>query len=181
MILTILLILAVVIGALAAFIASRPSQFHVTRSATLPAPPAVVFDEVNDLHHFQAWSPWARLDPNSKLTYSGPIAGEGASFTWSGSNKVGEGTMTITESRPAELVAVRLDFVKPFKGTNQVQFTFQPATEGTLMTWSMTGTANFVFKAMGLFMDCDKMCGDQFEQGLANLHEIVSQPATAQP
>lgn len=87
--------------------------------------------------------------------------------------------MTITESRPSELVRFRLDFVKPFAGTNVAEFTFKPEGDQTQVTWTMTGTKNFVFKAVGLFMNCDRMVGGQFEQGLADLKSVV-QPAGAQ-
>ena len=32
---------------------------------------------------------------------------------------------------------------------------------------------------MGLFMDCDKMCGGMFEEGLANLRAVVERPAAS--
>src|SRR5581483_9404043 len=77
--------------------------------------------------------------------------------------KVGQGRMTQTENRPNELIRFRLDFEKPFKGTNIAEFTFKPEGSQTVVTWSMSGKYNFVMKAMGLILNCDKMCGDQFE------------------
>jgi hypothetical protein len=100
MIITILIALAVIIIALIVIVAMRPSDFRVTRTATISAPAEVVFTQVNDLHKWEAWSPWAKLDPAAKITYEGPPAGAGASFRWAGNNKVGEGSMIIMESRP---------------------------------------------------------------------------------
>lgn len=170
---TILIALAAIVAVFVVVVAMRPAEFRVSRSATLPAPPAVVFAHVNDLHNWEAWSPWAKLDPQAKGTYDGPQEGEGASFAWSGNSEVGEGRMTITESRPHQLLRLRLEFVKPFKATNEAEFTFQPEGEQTLVTWSMSGRNNFMSKAVGLFMDCEKMVGGQFEQGLANLTSVV--------
>jgi hypothetical protein len=34
----------------------------------------------------------------------------------------------------------------------------------------MSGKNNFMGKAIGLLMNCDRMIGGQFEQGLANLN-----------
>jgi len=174
MIIKILAGLVILVAALVAFIATRPADFTVTRSAVLPAPPAAVFAQVNDLHKWEAWSPWAKLDPNSKATFNGPAAGPGSSMAWAGNNEVGEGKMTITESVPAERIAMRLEFLKPFQATNTTEFTFKPEGDGTRVTWTMSGKNNFMAKAVGLFMDCDKLVGGQFEQGLANLKGVVA-------
>src|SRR5262245_45399381 len=155
-------------------VATRPADFRVSRSATIPAPADLVFAQVNDLHKFQDWSPWAKIDPNCKLTFEGPPAGVGASFAWAGNKDVGEGRMTIIESKPGELVKFRLEFLKPFEATNTAQFDFKPAGNQTDVTWSMFGQNNFMMKAFSMFMDCDKMVGPDFEKGLANLKSVVT-------
>lgn len=172
MLITILIAVAVAILALVGFIASRPNEFRITRSATITAPLAQVFERVNDFDHWQAWSPWARMDPNAKNSFEGTPSGVGAIFHWEGNNKVGEGGMTILESWQPERIRIQLDFLKPFKATNAVEFTFAPEGDGTLVTWSMSGRANFMNKAFTLVMGCDKMIGGQFEQGLANLNAV---------
>jgi hypothetical protein len=164
--------LALIVLVFLIVVAARPSQFRVTRAAAIAAPEAVVFPQVNNLHNWEAWSPWAKLDPAAKNTYDGPPEGVSASFAWAGNNKVGAGSMTITGSQPNELVQMRLDFLKPFKGTNLVEFTFKPEGGQTVVTWTMTGKYNFIMRAVGLFMDCDKMCGGFFEKGLADMKAI---------
>jgi len=150
-------------------VATRPANFRVSRSATIGAPPAIIYDHVSNLHKMQEWSPFAKIDPAAKMTFSGPESGKDASFAWVGNAQAGEGSMTCTEARPGEELDYRLDFVKPFKGTNQVVFAFEPKGDQTVVTWTMTGTYNFVTKAVSLFMDCDKMCGPLFEKGLGDL------------
>lgn len=169
----ILTTLAVLVLLFIIIVSRRPSEFRVTRSATIAAPPAVVFAQVNDLGKWDAWSPWAKLDPNAKHTFEGPPAGPGAKMSWSGNNKVGAGNMTITESRPPEFLRFHLEFLKPFAATNTTEFTFQSAGQQTTVTWNMVGQANFISQAVGLFMDCDKMVGGQFEQGLAQLKTVA--------
>jgi carbon monoxide dehydrogenase subunit G len=169
----ILIAIAVIIAVFVVIIATRPADFRVSRSATLPAPPAVVFEQVNDFHKWEAWSPWAKLDPNAKNTFEGPAAGSGAIFRWAGNNQVGEGAMTIMESKPGELVRINLEFIKPFAGTSTAEFTFKPVGDQTEVTWSMSGKNNFIGKAMSLIMNCEKMIGPQFEQGLANMRAVV--------
>lgn len=173
---TLLIALAALVGMAALFlivVALQPSEFHVVRSATMAASPEEVFQEVNDLRKWDAWSPWAKLDPNVKNTFAGANEGEGAIFRWSGNEKVGEGSMTIVESRPHELIRLKLEFVKPFEDKADVEFAFEPQDDGTQVTWSMSGENNFVGKVMCLFMDMDDMIGSQYEEGLANLKKIV--------
>lgn len=169
----ILIVVIVVAGALAAFIATRPAEFSVTRSARFAAPAPAVFAQVNELRRWKAWSPWAKKDPQAKETYDGPAAGAGAAMSWAGNREVGEGRMTIVESRPAELVRFRLEFFKPFAATNDAEFAFRPAGGGTEVTWTMRGRSNFIGKAMCLVFDMDKMVGGDFERGLASMRAIV--------
>ena len=173
MIIDIVIVLALVIGVLFVVAALRPAEFRVSRKGLVSAPADVVFPHVNNLHNWEAWSPWAKLDPAAKTTYSGPAEGKDAAFSWSGNNKIGEGKMTITESRPRELVRFQLDFLRPFKATNTAEFTFKPAGDQTEVTWNMSGKCNFVARLFGLFVNCDKMVGAQFEKGLADLNTTV--------
>jgi hypothetical protein len=113
------------------------------------------------------------MDPACKNTYEGPPAGTSANFAWAGNKKVGEGRMTITESQPADLIRIRLEFLKPFKATNTAEFTFQPEAGQTVVTWSIFGKNNFMGKAFGLIMNYDKMVGGDFEKGLASLKSIA--------
>ena len=165
----ILLVLAVVIVALCVFVATRPSAFHIERSAGIAAPPAVVFAQVNDFHRWDAWSPWAKMDPAMKVSYAGAPAGEGAAYSWIGNSQVGEGTMTITESKPADRITIRLEFLKPMAATNTATFTFKGDGPGTDVTWAMDGNNGFMGKAFSVFMNMDRMLGAYFEQGLAQM------------
>src|SRR6266545_8342566 len=96
--------IAAIAVVLAVVVARQPFRFRIARSAAISAPPEQVFAQVNDLPSWEAWSPWLKDDPASRTAYEGPPAGPGAAFTWSGNSNVGEGRMTITESRPHELV-----------------------------------------------------------------------------
>jgi len=169
----ILIGLAVIVVVFVVIVALQPSEFRVVRSATISAPPPAIFAEVNDFHKWEAWSPWAKLDPAAKSSFDGPAAGTGAIFNWSGNNEVGEGSMTITESRPSDLIRIKLDFTKPFEATNTTEFTFKPEGNQTVVTWSMFGENNFMAKAFGLLMNMDKMVGGDFEKGLAQLKSVM--------
>ena len=168
----------VVVGAgVAGVVATRPSEFRVVRSTTIAAPAPVIFAQVNDFHRWDAWNPWAKVDPAMKQTYEGAPAGVGAVYTWAGNREAGEGRMTIIESRPNDLIRVRLEFLKPFAGTSIATFTFKPEGPGTLVTWSMAGENNFIAKAVHLVMDMDKMIGGNFEKGLAQMKTVAEAAA----
>lgn len=170
---SILLVLVLVIAAFLIAAATRPDHFSVTRSTIIQAPPATVFALVNDFHQWEDWSPWAKVDPNAKNSFEGPASGVGAVFKWSGNNDVGEGGMTITESKPAELIKLDLVFKRPMEGTNLTVFTFKPEGAGTNVSWTMSGDNNFISKMIGLIINCDKMVGGMFEKGLASMKTLA--------
>jgi hypothetical protein len=169
----ILSILVVLILGLVIFIYLKSPDFCITRSRRIQAPAGVIFAQIEDFHLWEAWSPWAKMDPQAKNTFDGPATGLGSSFRWEGNNQVGSGIMTVLESRPSQSLRIRLQFLKPFAATNTAEFTLTPAEGGTLVTWSMTGKNNFIAKLAGLFFDCDKLVGGQFEQGLISLQTIA--------
>jgi hypothetical protein len=165
----ILLVVAALIVVFAVIVSLQPADYRIARSAKIAAPPATVFPFVSDFHRWDAWSPWAKLDPAMKTIYEGPASGTGAIYRWSGNKEVGEGQMTLIESQPNDLVRIKLDFLKPFADTSTAEFTFKPAGDQTEVTWSMFGKRNFLSKAVCLFMNMDKMLGGEFEKGLAKM------------
>jgi hypothetical protein len=173
MIKKILIGLAVIVLLFLVVVAFQPAEYQVKRSATISAPPAVVFDQVNDFHKWEGWSPWAKLDPAVKNTFEGPPAGTGAIFSWVGNKDVGEGRMTLTESHTNDLVKINLEFIKPFASVALTEFAFKPAGNQTAVTWTMSGHNNFMGKAMCLFMNMDKMVGGDFEKGLAQMKSVA--------
>jgi uncharacterized protein YndB with AHSA1/START domain len=172
MIKKILIGLVIVVVILAVVILLQPSHYHIERSATISAPPATVFAQVNDFHKWEAWSPWAKLDPAMKQNFEGAPAGNGASYSWAGNSQVGEGRMTITESHPSDLIKIKLEFIKPFPATDSTVFTFKPQGNQTAVTWTLDGDNNFVGKAFSLVMNMDKMVGGDFEKGLAQMKAV---------
>lgn len=164
----ILVALAVVVAVLLIIIATRAPTYRVSRSTTIAAPPSVVYAQIVDFHRWEAWSPWAKLDPAMKTTYTGPASGPGAAYSWSG-EKTGEGKMLITGAKPNEEVNIKLDFIKPFEATSAVEFALGPAPGGTKVTWAMSGESGFVGKAFSLFRDMDAHIGQDFEKGLLAL------------
>ena len=165
----IVIAIVVVIAGILVFAATRPDSFSVQRTTTIHAPADKVFAMINDFHRWGEWSPWEKLDPEMKRTFTGPNAGPGTIYEWIGNSKVGAGRMEILKAVPASKVDIKLDFIKPFEGHNVAEFTLTPQGENTQVDWVMHGPAPFVTKLMGVFVSMDSMIGKDFEAGLANM------------
>ncbi len=152
--------------------ANRPSTIHIARSARIGAPPERVYPLIADLHAFNRWNPWAKMDPATELEYRGPSEGVGAVSAWE-SDEVGSGSMEITQTREPEWVAIRLDFVEPFAATNEASFTLKAVDGATEVLWEMKGPASFPQRVIGVFVDMDAMMGETFDDGLAALRRIA--------
>jgi hypothetical protein len=180
----VLLVLVLLLGGAAGFVATRPDTYHVERSTTVAAPAATVFGVVDDLAVWKEWSPWDKRDPAMKKTMSATTTGVGASYAWEGNKEVGKGKMTIIDSRPNERVAQKLEFVEPFQSVAEVSFAFKAeGPESTKVTWAMDGKHNFISKAMNVVKPMDKMIGPDFEGGLASLKKVAEarKPPPAPP
>jgi hypothetical protein len=172
-----IVVIVLVVVIFCALVAMQPTHYHIERSAMMNAPAATVFNQVNDFHKWDAWSPWAKLDPNMKTSYEGARSGTGAVYAWTGNDQVGQGRMTITDSKPGELVKIKLEFIKPWTATNATNFMFTPQGNQTAVKWTMDGDNTFLGKAFGLFMNMDKMVGGDFEKGLAQMKTITEAAA----
>ena len=169
------IILAVVVLFVAVLIyaATQPDTFSVQRAVLVNAPSEKIFPLINDFHNWSAWSPWEKLDLTMKKTHSGAVSGKGAVYGWEGNNKVGQGSMEITESTSPASVIIKLDFIKPYEGHNIAEFTLQTQGEATNVQWLMHGPSPYMTKIMGVFFDIDSMIGKDFEAGLANLKTLA--------
>jgi len=165
---TILIVIVLAIAALAAYAATRPGSFRIERSTSVDAAPDKIEPLISDFREWRKWSPWEKLDPNLKRSYSGADRGVGAVYAWEGNNKAGHGRMEILEATP-ERVKIKLDFLKPFKASNTAEFTLAPSDAGTRVNWAMYGRQPFMLRAMSIFFDMEKMVGPDFERGLAEM------------
>jgi carbon monoxide dehydrogenase subunit G len=166
------LIGVVVVGAIAAVLGlavKRPDTFRVRRTTRINAPPEKILPHITDFRRWTAWSPWEKLDPALKRTYSGAASGKGSVYDWEGNSKAGKGRMEITEVSAPDKVTIDIRFIKPFAAHNTVEFVLEPKGGETEVAWSMSGPSPFMIKVMGVFADMDSMVGKDFEKGLAAL------------
>ena len=162
----------VLVGGLLVYVGTRPDTFRVQRMTTIKAPPEKIFPHLDDFQRWPAWSPYEKKDPAMKRTLSGAPSGKGAVYEWEGNKEIGQGRMEIVATAPPSQLTLKLDFLKPFEAHNMVDFTLEPRGESTQVTWAIHGPSPFMAKVMGLVMDMDKMIGQDFEAGLADLKAL---------
>jgi hypothetical protein len=160
----VLAVLAVAVGLM------LPSAVHVERRILIAAPASAVFPYVNDYRLFNRWSPWAKKDPGTRYTYSGPESGVGAKLGWT-SKVMGEGSQEILESDPDRRVKVALDFGE--MGRASATYSLQVEGGGTRVTWGFDEDFgnNLLARYFGLVLE--RFIGEDYEQGLANLKAVV--------
>ena len=169
---TAVVILVIVVAALLIAAAMRPDTFRVERRASIAAPPEKIFALVNDYRQWPAWSPYEKMDPAMKKSFSGPASGKGAVYEWEGNAKAGKGRIEIVDAAPPNKISMKLDMLKPMEGHNSVDFVFTPKGGATDVSWTMQGKSPFIGKLFGLVFNMDKMVGGQFDEGLAKLKAL---------
>ena len=83
--------------------------------------------------------------------------------------------MEITQSSPASLIKIKLDFFKPFEAHNTAEFSLRAQGDETIVSWAMYGPSSYMAKLMGIIFDMDKMVGKDFESGLAKMKSAIEQ------
>jgi len=170
-------VIIVALAAVLAYAATKPDTFRLMRATTVKAPPEKIFPLLNDLRSFATWSPYEKKDPAMKRSYGGAASGKGATYEWDGDKNVGQGRLTIADSSAPSKVTMDLDFVRPWEAHNIVEFTLEPKGDTTnattTVTWAMHGPAPYMAKVMHVFLNMNRMVGDDFEIGLANLKALA--------
>lgn len=177
MVKTIAIVIAVLVvvplAAVLIFAATKPDTFRVQRATSIKAPAEKIFPLIADFHGWGAWSPYEKLDPAMKRTFSGAANGKGAVYEWDSDGKAGRGRMEITDAPAPSKVAIKLDFFKPFEAHNIAEFTLEPKGDSTNVTWAMHGPNLYIGKVMSIFFNMDSMIGKDFETGLANMKALA--------
>jgi len=172
------IILLAIIGICLIAVLMQPSQGHIEKSIVINAPASSVFAEVSDFEKFNVWSPWAKMDPEAKQTVEGPAASVGHKMAWNGP-KTGTGEQWIEKIIENEYVKNGMKFGGS-ETTFYNEFILTPQGEGTKITWTYDG-ANEGLSGKAMWLVMGSMMGDQFEQGLNDLKQIVESKPAPQP
>ena len=175
-------IIAIVVGVLIAFVliyaTTKPDTFQVERAMRIKAQPETVFALINDLHNWDAWSPWAKKDPAMISSHSGATSGMGAVYEWEGNSDVVKGRMEIVDMSPPSRVNIALDFIEPITTHNTVEFALEYDGDFTEVTWNMHGPMPFAAKLFSVFASMDSTIGSDFETGLMDLKTLAEKQIT---
>lgn len=113
-------------------------------------------------------------EPGADIVYSDDYQAEGGYYEWSG-EVVGAGKMTHLSFTADSRINQQIDFIKPFKSTNQVNWHFESLPSGTKVSWAMIGKMPFLFRFMAKNME--PMIGRDYELGLALLSGYLNAQA----
>ena len=165
-----------VAGVLAVFlvyVSLQESKFHYERSGVIDAPADKIYPYISNLKMGSQWSPYEKIDPNMKKTFKGDDGQVGAVMEFEGNSDAGSGRLEVISLVPNEKVEIRLLMTQPMAADNLVTYTLVPEGDATRFIWSMSGDGGFMGKLISVLIDCEKMIGDQFSEGIANLKTVV--------
>ncbi|WP_034057178.1 SRPBCC family protein [Lacinutrix jangbogonensis] len=165
-------LILIAIIALAIYIAVQPNEFSVTRTRTINAPAAVIYNNVNDYKNWASWSSWVEKDPEIKIILPELTKGDGSSYTWQDKN--GLGTMRTVETNANKSISQIMQIGE--YPESQVSWKFKPNADGaTDVTWNISGkNLPFDFKTYNAFNGgMEKQIGPDYERSLEKLDSIV--------
>lgn len=170
----IFLVLAVVVLALCIYAALQPAVFTIARSISIQATPEEIFPHINNSKKANDWMPWKDIDKEVMMVEMGPEEGIGSGSKWDSKGQMGTGQAVVVESIPNQKVVTQLTYTKPMAMTQLATVSLSGNEGGgTTVRWEVTGENSFMARLMCIFMNMDKVVGEQFEKGLTNLKNIV--------
>ncbi len=147
------------------------NDYAVQREITINKPKTEVFEYIKYLKNQDNYSKWNNMDPDMKKSYIGTDGTVGFIYHWESENEnLGTGEQEIKKITEGERVDFELRFIKPFEATEPAFMTTETVNENqTKVTWGFSGHMNYPLNIMMLFMDFEKMIGDDLDYGLTNL------------
>jgi hypothetical protein len=144
-----------------------PKSVKIERQVMINQPSSLVKEKLGDFKFFhEKWNPWTAKDPNMKVEYSGTPGEVGHHYAWEGNDEVGSGAMTIKGYNGDTLLQ---DFSFKGEGNSKTYYILDDKGEATNVTWGMAFDVGFFHRPPMLFMNMDKMLGDEYDKGLTAL------------
>jgi Polyketide cyclase / dehydrase and lipid transport len=150
-------------------------DYSVAKEIIVNKSKSVVFEYLKFLKNQNKFSVWASMDPNMKTEYRGTDGTEGFVSAWESENKnVGKGEQEILKIVNGERIDYEIRFIKPFASTSWANMIVASANENqTRVHWEFTGKMKYPTNLTLLFMNMEKMVGNDLEKGLQNLKTIM--------
>lgn len=157
--------------------AMQSPDYKGSRELSIDAPAEKIFPFLNSSKLAEQWGPWLEVDPQAKMSYSGPDTGVGSRASWESPGQLGTGSATIVGSVPNKQVDIKLEYSKPMNMTQDSVYLIESTGGQSLVRWTVTGQNSLMGRVMCLFVNMDKMVGGMFEKGLSNLKTLVEKPS----
>ncbi len=171
-----LIVLYIILGVISLLLIAGlliSKDIKATREIVINKPAGEVFNYIKFLKNQQNYSKWATLDLNMKNEYHGTDGTPGFVNSWEGNKKVGKGEQEILAISDGRL-DTELRFEKPFKSIAKAKMTTDAVGDNTTkVTWGFESKMNYPINIMKLFMNMEKMTGNDFSTGLQNLKSIL--------
>lgn len=150
-------------------------NYHIEKMITINQPKKVVFDYIRLLKNQDNFSVWAKMDPQMKKYYRGTDGNPGFVSGWESTNKkVGKGEQEIQKITEGENVDYQIRFIEPFAGIARASMqTDSVAPAETRVKWQFDSRMNYPMNLMLLFMNMEKMVGNDLATGLNNLKQVL--------
>ncbi|HAP02071.1 MAG TPA: polyketide cyclase [Bacteroidetes bacterium] len=151
------------------------SDYAVTREVTISKPKQQVFDYIKFIGNQDNYSVWNNKDPKMKKEKRGTDGTVGFVASWDSEMKdVGKGEQEIKAIKDGERIDMELRFMKPFTATDNAFMTTEALDSTTTkVQWGFNGKMPYPMNLMLLFMNMDKMLGDDLQKGLDNLKVVM--------
>ncbi len=162
----------IVIALVAALFVSK--DLNVNKEVVINKPKQQVFDYIKQLKNQNKYSVWAKMDPNMKTSFTGTDGTVGFVSAWEGNKDVGKGSQTITNIVDGDKLETDLKFIEPWESTAKAKMTTISVNDSvTKVSWGFESKMAYPMNLMKLFMNMEKMLGDDYEKGLANLKSVL--------
>jgi len=172
-----LIIITIIVGLIAILLiiaAFTKKSYSIQRETVINRPIGDVFDYIRYLKNQDYFNKWVMMDPNLKKSFRGTDGTVGFVYAWEGNKKAGKGEQEIKNISENKKMEIEVRFEKPFKGISQAPFTTEAiAANQTKVTWGLSSTMNYPMNVMLVFMNMDKLLGNDMETSLGNLKSIL--------
>jgi uncharacterized membrane protein len=148
-------------------------DYAVEREIVINKPKQQVFEYIKYLKNQDHYSVWAMIDPNMKKDYKGTDGTIGFVSAWD-SEKMGKGEQEIIAIKEGDQVDFDLHFIKPMDSKAKASMSTSAVSDNqTKVKWDFSSRMPYPMNIMMVFMDMDKMLGDDLQTGLNNLKGVL--------
>jgi hypothetical protein len=172
MIVKILVVIVALVSVAAVIAMFTKNKYTLNRNIVINKPKSEVFNFIKLNRNQKSYSRWLSLDPNTKIGFKGAEDGTpGAILTFDSNDKrAGKGEWETVKVIEGETVTFELRFLEPFAFIANGRFNVEAlSAEQTRVTWVYNSGMDWPMNFLLLFMDMDKIVGNDIQASLSTL------------